>query len=367
MKKVVHLTSVHPRFDTRIFFKECMSLAGEGYETYLIVADGKGDEQKNGVSIIDVGNPSGRLSRILKTTKKVLAKARSLDADIYHIHDPELLPAGVKLRSMGRCVVFDAHEDVPKQVLGKPYLNRFAKIVLSFLLRVYEAWACSKMSAIIAATPYIRDKFSAINSRVIDINNYPMIDELAVGEIDWSQKEDQVCYIGSIAEIRGISEIVQAMEYVEGNTKLLLGGKFTSHDFQRKVSGYLGWKRTASLGFLSREQVKCALYGSRAGLVTLHPAINYLDALPVKMFEYMAAGIPVIASNFPLWERIVRDADCGICVDPLRPEEIASAISRLASDSGRAAQMGVNGRKAVFDKYNWGVEEKKLMKFYALL
>lgn len=365
--KICHLTSVHPRYDTRIFYKECVSLANANNDVVLVVADGLGDEQKNGISIIDVGKLPGRLNRILKTTRKVLAKARSLDADIYHIHDPELLPAGVKLRSMGKCVIFDAHEDVPKQILGKPYLNRFTKTVLSFLLKVYEGWACSKMSAIIAATPYIRDKFSKINSRVIDINNFPMVDELAVGEIDWSQKEDQVCYVGGIAEIRGISEIVQAMEYVEGDTRLLLGGKFTSEDFQRKVSGYSGWKRTAPLGFLSREQVKDALYRSRAGLVTLHPAINYLDALPVKMFEYMAAGIPVIASNFPLWEQIVRDADCGICVDPLRPEEIASAISRLVNDSDRAAQMGMNGRKAVFDKYNWSVEEQKLLNFYSLL
>ncbi|MBA6109357.1 glycosyltransferase family 4 protein [Pseudomonas asiatica] len=365
--KICHLTSVHPRYDTRIFYKECVSLANANNDVMLVVADGLGDEQKNGVSILDVGKLPGRLNRILKTTRRVLAKAVVLDADIYHIHDPELLPAGVKLRSMGRRVIFDAHEDVPKQILGKPYLNRFTKLFLSVVLKAYEGWACSRMSGVIAATPYIRDKFSKINAKVVDINNFPMVDELAVGEIDWSKKKDQVCYVGGIAEIRGISEIVQAMESVEGNTRLLLGGTFTSEEFERKVSGCSGWKRTDAPGFLSRDQVKDALYRSRAGLVTLHPAINYLDALPVKMFEYMAAGIPVIASNFPLWEEIISRADCGICVDPLKPSEIALAISQLAGDSERAAQMGLNGRKAVFDKYNWGVEEQKLLSFYAAL
>jgi len=365
--KICHLTSVHPRYDTRIFYKECVSLARANNEVILIVADDLGDEQKDGVSILDVGKLPGRINRVLKTTRKVFLQAKSLNADIYHIHDPELLPAGVKLRALGRRVIFDAHEDVPKQILGKPYLNRFSKLVLSFLVKLYESWACSRMSAVIAATPYIRDKFLKVNPCVVDINNFPMVDELAVGEVDWSKKADEVCYVGGIAEIRGVSEIVQAMEHVEGKTKLMLGGKFTSEEYESKVSSYPGWQRTAPLGFLSRAQVKDTLYRSRAGLVTLHPAVNYLDALPVKMFEYMAAGIPVIASNFPLWQQIVQDADCGICVDPLKPKEIASAISQLANDSKRAAEMGLNGRKAVFAKYNWSVEERKLLDFYAML
>ena len=103
---ITHLTSVHPRYDTRIFLKECTSLAKK-YQVNLVVADGKGDEVKNGVSLYDVGKESGRLNRILKTPKKILKKAIDLDSDIYHLHDPELVFIGLELKKIGKIVIFD--------------------------------------------------------------------------------------------------------------------------------------------------------------------------------------------------------------------------------------------------------------------
>jgi glycosyltransferase involved in cell wall biosynthesis len=360
---VAHLTSAHNRYDTRIFLKMCLSLYQRGHQVAQVVADGKGDEFCDGVQILDVGASKGRLDRIRNAPERVFAKAVGLNADLYHLHDPELIPIGLKLKRVGKCVVFDFHEDVPKQLLGKPYLNKVALWCLSKSFAIYESYACRRFDGVVAATPFIRNKFLAIHPNTVDINNFPMLGELAA-DVEWGNKQAEVCYVGGIAKIRGINELCQAMGLVQTKVTLNLCGGFSDTDVERNVKAMPSWRRVNEFGFVDRIGVRDVLSRSMAGLVTLHPIVNYIDALPIKMFEYMSAGIPVIASDFPLWREIIQTNDCGLCVDPLDPAAIAQAIDYFVANPSEAQRMGANGRKAVHERYNWAIEEQKLLAFY---
>lgn len=362
--RVVHLTSVHPRYDTRIFVKQCRTLASHGFDVSLIVADSLPNEEKDGVKVISVGAPQGRIDRMRQTTKKVLDKAVALDADVYHLHDPELLPSALTLKRFGKKVIFDSHEDVPKQILGKKYIPAFLRPYVARVVAVYEKRICSRLDGVVCATPFIREKFLQFNKNSVDVNNYPSLEEFAEAVGGTRAVVNQVCYVGVISRVRGAREMVRAMELVPADIRLALGGKFQDEKLRSEVMAYPGWRSVVELGWVSRSQIPSVFAGSFAGLVALHPIVNYVDALPVKMFEYMGAGLPVIASDFPLLKEIVNSADCGICVNPLDARAIADAVAFLNANPARGREMGANGRKAVLERYNWSIEAAKLLVFY---
>lgn len=361
--RVCHLTSVHGRYDIRIFHKMCVSLASQGCEVFLVVADGNGDEAVKGVNIIDVGPSRSRFDRIRNAPRRVLDKALSIDSVVYHLHDPELIPIASALRKKGKRVVFDSHEDVPKQLLGKPYLNAHLLWLISRVYAGYESWACRRVDGIIGATPAIEKKFSRINACTAVINNYPLLGELD-SDIQWRNKMPEVCYVGGIASARGIKELVESLRYIRTNAKLNLAGSFSEPMLESSLRSSPGWASVRLHGFLGRDGVRGLLERSVAGLVTLHPRSNYVEAMPIKMFEYMSAGIPVIASDFPVWREIIEANECGICVNPLDPKAIARAIDYFVENPSIAERMGSNGKRAVLEKYNWGNEFTKLIDFY---
>ena len=361
MMRVCHLSSAHQGLDVRIFHKECVSLAKAGYDTHLVIEASDRERvaaQDKNVTVHALDRPSSRFSRMIKQAWRCYRLGKEVDADIYHIHDPELIPYGAILALAGKKVIYDVHEDLPKDILSKDWIPLWARRLVAGVARGRYFFS------VVTATPHIAARFQAINSRAVDIKNFPLPSELTSNAIDWSRKENQVCYVGGIEKIRGILELVQAMEQVRSGVRLQVGGTFSEPDVQARAHALPGWQRVDALGWLGRGEVHDVLQRSVAGLVTLHPVINYVDALPVKMFEYMAAGVPVIASHFPLWREIVEGNACGLCVDPLNPVAIARAIDWLVDHPQEAEKMGRNGRQAVLAKYNWTMEEAKLLALY---
>lgn len=360
--KIVHLTSVHTRFDARIYLKQCLSLS-KIYEVSVIVADGEGIGRFNNISFIDVGKFIGRYHRAFKATEAIFDEALRLNGDVYHLHDPELIPIGLKLKKSGKKVIFDAHEDLPKQILTKHYIPSFLRHIISKVVSILESKFCTKFDGIVCATPFITNKFSKINKNVVNINNFPRVEELET-IINPQRLNNHICYIGGISIERGISEILEALTLTKNDIQLDLAGKFHSAILEEEIKSNKGWKKTNFLGFVGRVEIKELLSTTSIGMVTLYPTISYQDSLPVKLFEYMCAGIPVIASNFPLWKEIVIKHNCGLCVDPQNPSDIANAIDYLIDNPDIAKKMGQNGFRAVQTEFNWKQEEIKLLKFY---
>lgn len=359
--KICHLSSVHKSNDVRIFLKECSSLA-KHYETFYLVVNGK-DEVKNNVKIIGVKvNYSNRLQRFTKVVNILLQKAIEIDADVYHLHDPELLRIATKLKNLKKAVIYDAHEDLPRQILSKPYLNRNLAKLVSFLIEKYENKVCGKLDAIITATPFIKDRFKKVNENTFNINNYPLNNELDL-KFEAHKPTNYICYIGGITAIRGIEQLIDALEYTK-KIKLYIAGEFSSKEFENKLKKKKGWKKTIELGFISREKAKEIKSKCFAGIVTFLPEQNHINAQPNKIFEYMASGLCVIGSNFKLWKKIIEDNDVGLCVDPYNPKEIGKAISYLKENQKDVIRMSKNGVNSVQNIFNWSVEEKKLLKIY---
>ena len=254
------------------------------------------------------------------------------------------------------------HEDVPRQILSKFWINKYLRKSISLLFEKYEDFISAQLSGIITATPHISKRFKLINYRTITVNNYPIINELS-NPINWSLKKQQVCYIGSISSIRGNKHLVEAMNYFT-DEQLVMAGKFSNSTFKMELQNTTGWKNVNYIGNVDRKEVADVLSESKAGMVTFLPLPNHVDAQPNKMFEYMSAGIPVIASNFPLWRDIIEKNQCGICVDPSNISDLVNAITKVLSNNTLAQEMGENGKSAVQNIYNWQVEFNKLVEFY---
>jgi len=363
--KVVHLSSAHQVNDIRIFFKECRSLVSAGFDVTLI-ANGREHGVKDGVKIRSVEKSQhNRFLRMTSTVLRVWRMARDEKADIYHIHDPELLPAAALLRLAGHHVIYDAHEDVPSQIITKYWIPRAARLPVSRLFNAFEKYVARYLGQVVTATPGIAERFSSVPTTVVQ--NFPLLEELnrLAEEDSHAEKERLVVYAGGLTAIRGAREMVEAMEIVGSHDiRLVIAGHIKPAELEADLRQMAGWRYVEYLGWQDRSSMLRLLARARAGLVLFHPGPNHAESQPNKIFEYMSAGLPVIASNFPFWEQFISKPETGFMVDPRSPEEIASAIIRVFNDLDESEEMGRRGRLLVAERYSWENEAQKLIDLY---
>lgn len=307
-----------------------------------------------------------------RTAWRVYKEARRQDADLYHFHDPELIPMGLLLRASGKSVIYDIHEDAPKDVLSKPYLPRWSRALVSWFVDVLERTACSRFSGLVVVTPSIAKRFSPLNRHTVTVHNYPYVRELLRDgkSVPWESRRQSVAYVGGLSLVRAIREMVCAMSYLPESLsgQLELAGPVDKADTNlTEISRHPGWSRVKHYGFIDQRSTFGILQNVRAGLVLYHPEPNHFEALPQKMFEYMGAGLPVIASNFPFWREILGESGCAIFVDPLNPREISKAIEYVLTHPREAEEMGRRGQAAVLQKFNWDSEAEKLIQLYGVI
>lgn len=362
-KKVCILTSVHPPFNQRIFLKEAKSLAEAGYDVTEIVPHVH-DEERDGICVKAVPQPGSRLERMFVTSWKVGRAALSENADVYHFHDPELIPIALVLKLLKKRVIYDAHEALAEKILSKKWIHEWLRPFVSRAVAVFERLSARFFDHVVTADSFAARTFSG--QKVTILPNYPLLEMVKKDSCKDDRCSDKtvVIYVGDLTRERGLHVMLEAMALLKSeNTELHLVGTFeNAQDEERARSlAYVKYH-----GFLPMSQVYEHLLRAHIGLVLLQPVPAYFHAgeNTTKLFDYMACGLAVVASDFPNLRKIVESSGCGLCVDPCRPEEVARVISSLIGDPDTRNAYGGNGRSAAVREFNWKNESKVLVGLY---
>lgn len=367
MFKICHLTSVHRIDDVRIFEKECISLAASGFDVSLIACgDNAFEDFEQGVKRISLYVPvTNRLQRMIQRPKAIYNKAVIVNADIYHFHDPELLPIGLKLKKLGKKVIYDSHEDTSVLIKTRKWIPAIIRNLLSYIYRNYEKNCIKKIDAVISVTPLIVEKFSKINRNSYLITNFPKLTDLEA-----NTERKNVCFAGNITHAYMFNNVLDAL-YKTNGIKLILAGTPVSNKYLNELKQLKGWSKVIYLGRISHNEVQSLYKKTMVGIACLAYTANvgYKEGSlgMLKTFEYMNAGMALICTDFKLWKQIVEKYNCGICVSPYDIENIFKAIQYLVDNPSVAREMGNNGRKAVECEYNWATQEKILVNLYRSL
>lgn len=368
--KVAHLTSVHPYNDPRIFFKECSSLAKNGYEVFL-VAPVDGDFEENGVQVRGVGKPKNRLWRLIITVHKVFFKALKTRAKIVHLHDPELLYLVPFFFFLGKKIIYDIHEDYVTSIRLKSYLPKPLRWFLALTFRLFER-RMSLLCHLVVAEKYYKQDFPD----ALEVLNYPLFDADSKEDftnqipINLNESYHWFFYSGNVTKDRGALAQLSLLE-ASKDTAIFIIGKCSSQ-LSEEMYAYLTQKeishdRLVILGvnqFVSKNWILFAaeMRDWVAGLALFPDNPHYTSKELTKFFEYIQSEIPLLVSNFPAWKHFVNRWSCGYAVDYKDEYGLQIAIKTLLDDNHRKKlKMSLQKNKMTF---SWGSEERKLLELY---
>ena len=366
--RVCHVCSGHSADDGRVFHRACVSLAAAGYDVHLI-ARGKGTEpyKDRGVTIHPLPERRSRRER-LSHRSQVAQLAADLKPDLFHVHEPELL-GPVLARAGSRPVIWDAHEAFLHVLMDRKWIPRLVRPLARLAWDLRERGLVRRCAAVVAVTDRVAQRYSTLHENVVTVFNYPDLSDIAgLPAVD---RNGSTCvYAGTILPNRGLAHVFAALAELRrrGITlRLELAGK-GSEEYLRDLfreADRLGVRELVSYhGVLSKRDALLLQHGASIAVVPGLPVGNNLAAVPVKMVECMALGLPLVFSDFPSHREVAGLAGAGIAVDPTNAAEIADALEQLVRSPDLAGKMGENGRSAVQARFNWGVERVKLLRLY---
>ncbi|MGQ9371781.1 glycosyltransferase family 4 protein [Azospirillum sp. ST 5-10] len=358
---IVHLSSVHEWNDPRILLKECASLARRGHRVTLVVP-GAPDVPHGGVAFASVPRRRSRAARLAVTTVQVGLRALRLKGDVYHFHDPELIPVGMLLRLLGKPVVYDIHEDYVTAVNRSDYIPAALRPLLRRVLDHGERWAARAFRQIIAER-YYEERFPA----AVPVLNYPSLDGFGRAVAAAPPPHPRLLYTGNVSTQRGARVHAALADRLDGAELHMIGRCGTAladelaaamrHPDRLRLTGAGRYVPFARILEAYAEPWTCAL-------AVFPDDEHYRRKELTKVFEYMAAGIPVVASDFPAWRALVADTGAGICVPPGDADAAAEAVRRIHADPALHRRMADNGVREAHARFSWRSQEAALLAFY---